>query len=195
MDKIQQFFQLLAAWKFWSSLFHDFIWLDWLLFAAVFAAVVTGVYRGIGFFLTKLIYLLVFTLTVMLAYPWIAEAAIRYLPFAQPGFWKPLCFLLSAAAIFFILKKIPFFKPQKARLNAPRLSERFTGSFAGFFLVMLGASVASNFLLTFPSKSITKLYSHRGARYGTVLKNFAPQTVDTLLMPIRMIVNRKPKHL
>ncbi len=191
MDSIKHFFQMLAAWKFWHDLFQGFVWLDWVLFLSAFTAVVLGVYRGFGFFLAKIFYLIAMTLSVMLIYPWLAGAATRYLSFAKAGFWNPFFFAVTLAGMFFIFKKLAALRAKKMNPSFHPLWERVIGAGIGFYFSVLLISFISQFLLLLPSKSVKTLYGSRGARYGAVLKQFVPEVVNAALTPVRLIVNRK----
>lgn len=191
MDRIKYFFQMLAAWTFWHDLFDGFVWLDWVLFVSVFVAVIIGIYRGFGFFLPKLIYLLAMTLCVVLVYPWFADFAVRYLTFAKAGFWNPVFFILVLTVVFFIFKKISSLRSKKNTPHFHPFWDRVIGSASGFFFALLLLSFVSQFFLLLPSKSIKSLYSSRGSRYGVVLKQFVPQVLNSALAPVRLLVNRK----
>lgn len=190
MDSIRHFFQMLSAWKFWHDLFQGFVWLDWILLVAAFAMIVVGIYRGFGFLFSKLIYVLAMAVSVTLVYPWIADGAIRYLSFAKPGFWNPVCFALTGIAFFYLFKKMAAFQSKKMTPSFHPFWDRVIGAVSGFFFALLLISFISQFFLLLPSKSITKLYGPHGARYGIVLKQFVPKVVDSALAPVRLIVNR-----
>ncbi len=191
MDKIRDFFHFVQAWKIWHALFHDYIWLDWILFTACVIVVVFGLRKGFDFFFGKLIQLLIIVFAVMLLYPWCADWASERLAFAKSVFWQPVFFVVICAGIVFLIQKISHLQPGKAPVQLQPLGDRLVGAFAGFFFAILMLSFLSQFVLLLPEKSVKEVYEVGKSRYGYILRDFVPYLIDGTMTPIRSIVNHK----
>lgn len=189
MDKINSFFELLGAWRFWSRLFEGFCWFDWLLFLFCFVFIVVGLARGFGFFLPKLVRLIVLIFSTLLIGAWLASWVSGHLTFFKPGFWNPLFFLLILSLTFAGMQKLSKLRAAKKTPFFHPFWDRLLGALTGFFFAFLLMSFIAQFLVLLPSSSVKHLYGRGGARYGVLVKEFAPDFVNTILTPVRAVLN------
>lgn len=191
LNMIRDFFHFMGAWKIWHSLFHDFVWTDWVLFSACIIAFVTGALKGFGFFFGKLVRSFILIFSVMLIYSPLAEWATKHLTFAPARFWKPFFFLLVTALVVFIIRKLSKLHSQKGLVSFHPFWDGVVGALSGFFFVILVTSFVVQFILFIPAKPIHKLFEKGGSRHGQLVQGFVPHLVDCALSPVRAIVNRK----
>ena len=194
MNTIREFFHFTGAWKIWHSLFHDFVWSDWILFSACLIAFVTGALKGFGFFFSKLVRSFILIFSVMLIYPTLAEWATNHLTFARAGFWQPFFFSVMTILVIFIFRKFSKLQSQKAPMSFHPFWDGVVGALSGFFFVILITSFMVQFILFIPAKPIQKLFEKSGSRYGQLMENFVPHLVDCVLSPVRAVVNRKVRR-
>jgi hypothetical protein len=153
--------------------------------------VIIGLARGFGFLLPGLVRLIVLTFSVLLIGGWLADWAASHLTFLKPGFWNPFFFLSVFAGTFFLMRKLSKLRASKGAVFFHPFWDRILGAATGFFWALLFMSLFAQFLVSLPSQKIQKLYGSKGARYGALMKQFAPDFVDVTLAPLRAILQPK----
>lgn len=191
MSYVKDFFHFFSAWNVWHVLFHDFVWLDWILCLASLVLIGLGIAKGFGVFFGKLIQLLILIFTVLLLGTPLADWATRQLTFAKAGFWQPFFFLLISFLMILIFRKVSGIQSKKGFVQFHPFWDRVVGAAVGFFMALLIMSFMAQFVLLLPAKKLHKVFEKKESRYGVILRDFVPQVVDGALAPVRAMVNRK----